>query len=248
MIALLGVSLFFAGCPTDSDSPPPPTPIAARTTTVTPSDGDNTLAVTAAGGSLASGLKAYILSADGTAVVITKAASLTDHTEYANVTVSGLVITLSGLTDADSTGGADTLNTAGVSVTLAADAQAAQVTSIAAAAATITDVTDSSVTPSASDTIATITATGGSFASGLKVYIKNDGSEITITKAATLSGFTEYSGSVVAAGLEIVISGLTGAGDTGNATTLDSDAAVTVTLAIDAQTTQVTSIAPVFSQ
>jgi hypothetical protein len=249
MIALLGVSLFFLGCKTESDdTPPAPTPIVARTATVTPAGGENTLAVTATGGALAAGLKAYVKTADGTEVVITKAASLTDFTEYGNVTVSGLVITLSGLTDADASGGPEKLNTNGVAITLAADAQTAQVTSISAAAATLTAVINSSITPASNDTIATITAADGALAGGLKVYIKDDGTAITITKAASVTSYTEYTGSVAVSGLGITISGLMGADSTGSATTLDIDGAVTVTLAIDAQTVQVSSLTVAFSQ
>jgi hypothetical protein len=98
------------------------------------------------------------------------------------------------------------------------------------------------LTVTSGDTAFKVEATGGSLESSLKVFIKDDGTAITITKAATLTDYTEFGGSVSQSGGIIVVKGLTAAASSGNATTLDSDASVPVTLAVDAQTSQVSSI------
>jgi hypothetical protein len=84
----------------------------------------------AAGGTLASGLKVYIAD-DGTAVLITKAASVEDYTAATTVSQSGQVIVVRGLSMGSGTYGADTLDSDNdIPVTLAVDAQNAAVSSI----------------------------------------------------------------------------------------------------------------------
>jgi hypothetical protein len=60
-----------------------------------------------------------------------------------------------------------------------------------------------------------------------------------------VTDYTEYGGSVSQSGGVIVVTGLTAAASSGNATTLDSDDPIPVTLAVDAQASQVSAISGV---
>jgi hypothetical protein len=97
----------------------------------------------------------------------------------------------------------------------------------------------------AGDTAFKVVATGGTLESGLKVFIKDDGTAITITKAATLTDYVEAAGNgltVTQAGQVIVVTDLTAATTSGDDKTLVSGGTIPVTLAADAQTSQVSSI------
>jgi predicted small lipoprotein YifL len=97
------------------------------------------------------------------------------------------------------------------------------------------------LTVTTGDTAFKVVATGGTLASGLKVYIADDGTAVVITKAGSVEDYTEAS-NVSRNGQVIVVTGLTvGSGSSGT-DTLDSDAEIPVTLAVDAQTAAVSSI------
>jgi hypothetical protein len=93
----------------------------------------------------------------------------------------------------------------------------------------------------AGDTAFKVAASNGALASSLKVYIKNDGTAVVITKAGSVEDYTEAT-TVSQSGQVIVVTGLTvGSGNSGT-DTLDSDNDIPVTLAVDAQTAAVSSI------
>jgi hypothetical protein len=99
-----------------------------------------------------------------------------------------------------------------------------------------------SFTAATGDTAFKVTATGGSLIGSPKVYLKDDGSDVRITATATApSGYTDISAKSEKIGSVVVIKGLTAAAATGDDDTLKVGA-VTVTLAADAQSAQVTNI------
>jgi hypothetical protein len=98
------------------------------------------------------------------------------------------------------------------------------------------------VTVTAGDTALKITVTGGALTQSLRIFIKDDGTAVTITKAASLTGYTEFTGDISQTGSLIMARGLTAAASGGGGGALDSDNAVTVTLAADAQSAQAASL------
>jgi hypothetical protein len=93
-----------------------------------------------------------------------------------------------------------------------------------------------------------VTATEGSLAaeSDIKVYVKNDGTAVTISTGSAPAGFAEAAGGyqVSETGLVITVAGLAPADGGGTAGVLKAGP-VTVTLAADAQVTQVAGITAV---
>jgi hypothetical protein len=151
MAVLLSVSFILTGCPTDSDDggggddTTPSETIKDVSIATTVAAGDNTLVVTADGGTLKSGLKVYVKD-DGTAVTISTGVAPAGFTEaaaggYQVPDPTGGEITVTGLAPATGTATAGVLKAGSVTVTLAADAQGTQVKSIAAGSGNSADET-----------------------------------------------------------------------------------------------------------
>jgi hypothetical protein len=242
------VSFILTGCPTDSDdggggdntTPSVTIKDVSTESAINVAAGDNKLVVTATGGSLKSGLKVY-LKDGGTEITISTGAAPEGFAEVASgdqVSVTGGVITVTGLEPAAAN--------ATVKVTLAADAQGEQVTSITAVSLKVVAVsTVPAISVTAGDDTLAVTVTGGSLvaAGDLKVYVKNATfDEAVITKAESLTDYTVVGGARASvAGGVITVSGLKPATVGGAAGVLKAGL-VKVTLAADAQVTPVTSI------
>jgi hypothetical protein len=114
---------------------------------------------------------------------------------------------------------------------------------------TLGSVPASSITPSANNDVLTVTVTGGTFVDALKAYVNTDGTKVTIGVGNPGTGFTALAEDRVSVattagstGAVIEVAFPNGAASTGTATTL-STTGVIVTLAVDAQVTQATTVA-----
>jgi hypothetical protein len=212
MAVLLSVSFILTGCPTDSEEPDDSDDesksgntaiVAVSATGVAATEGNNKLEVTPADGTVKNtGLKVYV-SSDGATVLISLAANApTGYVDAAAATGSTVAtvfgsgkITVTGLDAADDSAAANSgvINSAStITVTLAADAQDAQVSGITATLSTvtpppaITDVSATGVAATAGDNKLEVTPADGTVKdSGLKVYVSSDGATVLISLAAS---------------------------------------------------------------
>jgi hypothetical protein len=96
----------------------------------------------------------------------------------------------------------------------------------------------------AGDTALVVIATGGTIKNTAKVFIKDDGSAVTITNESTLSGATELGAGIEKKNDRFVITGLTAADSTGGTDKLvEGTGTVTVMLKVDAQQSAATGVA-----